>query len=118
MNIAILNFTHIGTLICNLPLIKRIRERYPQAKITLFTCRRNGVINDIISQQYGVRTICLNHDFTGFKRYVSIIQLACKFYKNLISASVDWNREKPTILLLPYFVRKALHIVKIIGIAN
>lgn len=109
MNIAILNFTHIGTLICNLPLIKRIRERYPQAKITLFTCRRNGVINDIISQQYGVRTICLNHDFTGFKRYVSIIQLACK---------VDWNREKPTILLLPYFVRKALHIVKIIGIAN
>ena len=81
MNIAILNFTHIGTLICNLPLIKRIRERYPQAKITLFTCRRNGVINDIISQQYGVRTICLNHDLTGFKRYVSIIQLACKFYK-------------------------------------
>ncbi len=43
--IAILNTTHIGTMLCNMPLIFRVKRRFPSASITTRVQKVSATVN-------------------------------------------------------------------------
>lgn len=73
--ILILNTTHIGTTLCDFPLIKRVRLDYPAdvANITVLLARRNGVLKKYIEKEFNCTVEVMQHNFTGKSRYVEIL---------------------------------------------
>lgn len=72
-NIVVTNTTHIGTMLCNYPLLLRLRKRYPEAKITVLLCKRNGVLKKFLEDQ-AFSVIVIDNNFTGLSRYKTIAQ--------------------------------------------
>lgn len=72
-NIVVINTTHIGTMLCNYPLLLRIRKKFAEAKITVLLCKRNGVLQKFLEEQ-AFSVIVLDNNFTGLERYKTIFQ--------------------------------------------
>ena len=70
-----MNTTHIGTTLCDFPLIKRVRLDYPAdvANITVLLARRNGVLKKYIEKEFNCVVEVMQHNFTGISRYAEIL---------------------------------------------
>lgn len=70
-----MNTTHIGTTLCDFPLIKRVRLDYPEdvANITVLLARRNGVLKKYIEKEFNCVVEVMQHNFTGKSRYAEIL---------------------------------------------
>ena len=79
--ILILNTTHIGTTLCNIPLFMRVRSQYPDAKITIALAKRNGVLAPYL-EEIGFDCIVFDNNFVGTDRYRTIFKFGTKLYKH------------------------------------
>jgi len=77
-NIAIINFHHIGDTVCNFSLFKYCRLQAPQAKITVFLGKENGVLAPWID---GCDEVIIVPITSKERRYCSIIKFALKYRK-------------------------------------
>ena len=72
-NIVVTNTTHIGTLLCNYPLLLRLKKKYPTANITVLLSKRNGVLKKFLERQ-AFSVIVLDNNFLGISRYKTITE--------------------------------------------
>ena len=79
--ILILNPTHIGNTLCNVPLFMRVKRRYPNANVTIAMAKRNGVLAPYL-RGLGFECIAFDNNFTGFDRYKTIFRYGWKCYKS------------------------------------
>ena len=77
-NIAIINFHHIGDTVCNFSLIKYCRLQAPQAKITVFLGKENGVLARWVSCCDEVVVVPIT---SKERRYFPIVKFALKYRK-------------------------------------
>lgn len=80
-NIAIINYNHIGDLICTIPLLHYCREHMPQAKITLFARPRNKILQPFLADLCDtVISLQLGEDkVSRWQKYITLIAAGLKY---------------------------------------
>lgn len=77
--IAIVNTTHIGTMLMTMPLVNRVKNHYPDAEITAILVQRNAVLSKTL-EGMGIKTYVMPN-FDGKKKYSYIFSAWKKFWK-------------------------------------
>lgn len=77
--IAIVNTTHIGTMLMTIPLVNRVKRRFPAAEITVILVQRNAVLENMLTD-IGVK-IHVMPNFDGKKKYLYVFSTCRKFWK-------------------------------------
>lgn len=81
-DIAIINYNHIGDLICTMPLLHYCRETMPNAKITLFVRPRNDVLKPFLTNLCDkIVTLPLGNNINvgRTQKYITLIKTALKY---------------------------------------
>ena len=104
--ILILNTTHIGATLCNVPLFMRIKRCYPDARVTIAMAKRNGVLAPYLEAQ-GFECIVFDNNFVGFDRYKTIFRYGRKYYKYFDYGVCSVEPRKTDHLLLSLLCKRS-----------